>query len=229
MVENQTVATAVFPTNVMAQKFAYRFNKDELGNQRAKVELNDVPVVSLNGLVEILNKPIVPPADATDEQKAEFAANKAEQDLILEAMYYIYRDVIKEWVTASEANTAATFKPEEFTWRKIATMPKEDRRSSSIPKEQWEGFGKDYAEVMASVAGRTKDQIASALLVFQKKFSVVKTNKPVIKFLQSQLALWLEHTKTGDQYADIAEMLVKKAESLLEDKSTEGLIGNLGM
>jgi hypothetical protein len=218
---------ATFPTNVQPAKFAFRFNKDEMGNQRAKVELDNVPVPSLNGIKEILEKPTVAPADATEEQKKEFEGNKAEQELLLEAMYNVFRDQYKEWVQASEDNNATTFKA--LTWRDIATMPKEDRRSSSIPKELWEGFGKDYAEVMAAVAGRTKEQIASALAVFQKKFSPVKTNKPVIKFLQGQMALYLEHTKNGEQYVDIIDMLVKKAEALLEDKSTEGLIGNLGM
>ena len=220
---------ATFPTNVQPAKFAFRFNKDDSGYQRPKVELDNVPICSLNGIKEILEKPTVAPADATEEQKKEFEANKAEQELLVEAMYNIYRDVIKEWVQTSEENNAKTFDAGKFTWRAIATMPKEDRRSSSIPKEQWEAFGKDYAEVLTAVAGRTKEQIASALMVFQKKFSPVKTNKPVIKFLQTQLGLYLENSKNAEQFIDICEMLTKKAESLLEDKSTEGLIGNLGM
>jgi hypothetical protein len=224
-----TTVNATFPTDVQPAAFAYRFKKDDVGNQRAKVEIT-APVASLTGIKYILELPTAYDKEkVTPEQAAVFEANKKQQDLLLEAMYDIYRDVIGDWVAADEANTDKNFDPSKYTWSAIANMPKEDRRSSSIPKEVWDKFAADYGQVMATVANRTKDQIASAVMVFTKKFSPVKTNKPVIKFLQGQLGLYLEHTQQADQFSDILELLVRKAATLLEDKSADSLIGNLGM
>lgn len=226
---------ASFPANVTESVFKYRFQKDDLGGQRPAVEIKH-QVANLNGIKEILELPTSAPTGTVYQNKEEqdaaekiFAANKAQQDLLLEAMDGIYRSVIKAWVVADENNTADKFDPAQFSWYAIATMEKEDRRSSAIPKEQWDSFGKDYAQILSTVAGRTPEQIASALQVFTKKFAPVKTNKPVIKFLQTQLALYIEHTKQGEQHSDILDMLVKKADTLLQDKSAESLVGNLGM
>jgi hypothetical protein len=223
------VVNASFPTDTNPVKLSYRFNKDDVGNQRAKVELENVQVLSLNGIKAILEKPTTCPETAADEVKAECAANKAEQDLLLEAVLGVYKDVIKDWVGTSEDNNAKTFKQEKFTWRAIATMPKEDRRSSAFPKELWEAFIKDYTEVMQVVANRSKDVINNQCQVFLKKFSLIKTNKTLLKFLQMELAVYVEHTKQGDQFADLLEFLLKKVETLLEDKDTEAMLGNLGM
>jgi shikimate 5-dehydrogenase len=82
---------------------------------------------------------------------------------------------------------------------------------------------------MATVANRTPEQLQSAITVFQKKFSIIKTNKPAITFLKNQLALYIEHTKQGDNFIEVIELLVRKAKDLLEDKAAEDLVGNLGM
>jgi len=228
MSDATVVVNATLPTAVYPESFSFRFKKDDTGNQRAKVELK-AEVASLVGIKNILELPTVAPEGATDEEKKVYAANKAEQDLLLESMYDVYRDVIGDWVGSDPANGQDNFKQESFTWRAIATMPKEDRRSSSIPKEQWDAFAKEYAEVMMAVANRTKDQVAAALLILTKKFNPIKTNKPAIKFMQGQLGLFIDNTKNGEQFSDILTVLVTKAEELLKDKSSEDLVGNLGM
>lgn len=218
---------AVFPTNVQPATFKFRFKKDAVGNQRPGVEIT-MPVLSLNGVKEILELDVTPKNDS-EEEKARVLFNKNQQELILEALQDVYRDVVGDWVASDDGNTAEKFEVSKFTWALIANMPKEDRRSSSIPKEVWEAFAKDYAAVMAAVANRTAEQLQSAITVFQKKFSLVKTNKPAIQFLKSQLGLYVEHTKSGDQFVEIIELLARKADDLLKDKTAEDLVGNLGM
>jgi hypothetical protein len=205
--------------------FKFRFKKDEIGNQREAVEILTT-VENLAGVRAILDLP-TSAAEAGSEEAAVF--NRNQQDLILEAMSTVYRGVIGDWVAADPANTAAAFKADAYTWAAIANMSKEDRRSSSIAKEVWDAFAQDYATVMAAVAGRTTAQLESAIAVFQKKFSIIKTNKPAIEFLRKQLALYVEHTKQGEQFVEIIELLTKKSKDLLEDKSAESLVGNLGM
>lgn len=218
---------ATFPANVQPSLFKFRFKKNELGQQRQGVEITH-NVANLNGVKEILELDVTPKNDS-EEEKARVLFNKNQQELLLEAMDAMYRGAIGAWVAEEETNTADKFDPAKFTWAAIANMPKEDRRSSSIPKEVWEAFAKDYATVMSSVANRTPEQLQSAITVFQKKYAQVKTNKPAIQFLKSQLTLYVEHTKQAENFVEILELLVRKADDLLKDKSAEDLVGNLGM
>lgn len=225
---SETTVNASFPANVQPTVLKYRFKKDDVGNQRPAVEIN-AQVLSLNGVKEILELDTTP-KDDSEEEKARVAFNKNQQELLLEAAtQYVYRSVIGDWVAADDSNTAEKFDQSKFTWAVIANMPKEDRRSSSIPKEVWEAFAKDYAQVMATVGNRTPEQLQAAISVYQKKFSIIKTNKPAITFLKNQLALYIEHTKQGDNFIEVIELLVRKAKDLLEDKVAEDLVGNLGM
>ena len=218
---------ASFPADVAPATFKFRFKMNDLGQQRAGVELTH-NVANLNGVKAILELDVTPKNDS-EEEKARVLYNKNQQEMLLEAMSSIYRSVIGDWVAEDETNTADKFDGSKFSWAVIANMPKEDRRSSSIPKEVWEAFAKDYASVMATVANRSPEQLQSAITVFQKKFSLVKTNKPAIEFLKNQLGLYIEHTKQGDNFIEVIELLVRKATELLQDKSTEDLVGNLGM
>lgn len=225
MAEN--TVNASFPADVAPATFKFRFKKNDLGQQRAGVEITH-NVANLNGVKEILELDVTPKNDS-EEEKARVAYNKNQQEMLLEAMGSIYRSVIGDWVAEDEQNTAEKFDADKFTWAVIANMPKEDRRSSSIPKEVWEAFAKDYASVMATVGNRTPEQLQAAISVYQKKFSIIKTNKPAITFLKNQLALYIEHTKQGENFIEVIELLVRKAKDLLEDKVAEDLVGNLGM
>ena len=224
---SETTVNANFSGATYPVDFKFNFKKDEVGNKRPSVELK-APVASLQGVKEILELDVTP-INSSDEEKTRVARNKAQQDLLLEAMYAVYRAQIGAWVGADESNNASKFDPSGFSWEAIANMPKEDRRSSSIPEEQWKAFAVDYSSVMQSVANKAPKELENAVFVYTKKFAPIKTNKPALKFLQGQIALYMEHSKNAENFMDILEMLTSKADQLLNDKSPEDLVKNLGM
>jgi hypothetical protein len=68
---------------------------------------------------------------------------------------------------------------------------------------------------MPGVTGKTAEQIGNAAKIFLNKFQAVKTNKPVIKLLQSQLAVYLNSSPNAESFSECVEFLVNKAEALL--------------
>ncbi len=52
-------------------------------------------------------------------------------------------------------------------------------------------------------------------------------SKPVISKLKDQLGLYMEHSKNAEQFAEILEMLVSKADALLAANDVELLVQNL--
>lgn len=204
----ETHIKANHDANVESKDFAFHFKKDKLGNKRASVELK-LPVPSIQGIIAILE-----------------AGGKG-LELLQEAVYDVVRSQVAGIVSEKEDVTQANFPFASIAWDAIANMPKSDRRSSSIAEETWEAFAKDYIEVMPGVTGKTVEAVTNATVVFLKKFSIVKTNKEVIRKLKEQLALYAEHTKNGDNFADILELLSTKADSFLAANETEALIANL--
>jgi hypothetical protein len=191
------------------QKASFRFKKDKMGNTRPKVELDNLPVPSYEGIVQILEN------------------GGKELELLRDAMYDVVRGVVSEWVAADEGNTKEKFNPADFSWAKIATMPKEDRRSSQIPDETWKAFAEEYIEVMPGATGKSKEAVANAVEVYLKKFSIVKTNKPVLTKLKEQLGIFMEVTKKGDDFQDILDLLLKRLDTYLAADDVQALIANL--
>lgn len=204
---------AEIPINVdktiTPSKLTFRFKKDKMGNKRSNVELDNVPMPSYDGIVQILKN------------------GGKEVELLLDAIGDLQRSVIADWVGADENNTAATFDPAKFTWGAIAVMPKEDRRSVTITPEQWEAFSKSYLEVMPGVSGKTAEQLGNAIEIYKKKLAIVKTNKNVISKLKDQLALYIENAKDFEDHQEILEMLLRRAESYLAADDVAKLTENL--
>lgn len=194
--------------NTDTKDFAFHFKKDKLGNKRQSVELK-LPVPSVEGIVAIIEK------------------GGKELELLQDAMYDVIRAQAAGIVSDDEKISQATFDVSKILWTTIANMPKADRRSSAISTEVWEAFAKDYIEVMPSVTGKSVEAVTNATVVFLKKFSIVKTNKEVISKLKDQLALYMEHTKNADQFTEILELLVNKADSYLSANDVELLVQNL--
>ena len=80
---------------------------------------------------------------------------------------------------------------------------------------------------MPAVTSKSVEAVTNATVVYLKKFSIVKTNKEVLSKLKDQLALYMEHTKNGDQFTEILELLVSKADSYLNANDVELLVQNL--
>lgn len=205
---NDTTITANFDKTVDTKDFAFHFKKDKLGNKRPSVELK-LPVPSVEGIVGIIEK-----------------GGKV-LEMLQEAMYDVIRSQAASIVSDDEKSSQATFDVSKVTWDYIANMPKADRRSSSIDSAVWEAFAKDYIEVMPAVTTKSVEAVTNATVVYLKKFSIVKTNKDVLSKLKDQLGLYMEHSKNADQFSEILELLISKADSYLGANDVELLVSNL--
>lgn len=223
MAEEKTAITV--PENILAgfdnsvewKEMIFRFKKDKLGNKRANVELK-LPVPSVEGIVQILTKGAA--SDATPEAKKAL-------DLLLECAAQTVRDVAGSYVSDNEEVNSTNFPYNSVTWQAIANMPKEDRRSSSIAKEVWEAFCKDYITVMPGATGKTVDNVTNATLVYLKKFSIVKSNKKIVSQLKDQLAIYANTSKEAENYQEILELLNEKADAYINSNEIENIVNNL--
>lgn len=188
--------------------FSFRFKKDKMGNQRSKVELK-LPVPSYEGVIQILQ------------------AGGKQLDLLMDAMYDVVRSVAADVVAENEKISQENFPVDKITWKAIAEMPKEDRRSSTIAKEVWEAFAADYLEVMPGVTNKSAEAIGNAVEVYLKKFTIVKGRKDVLGKLKDQLGLYMEHSKKAEEFQEILDLLFKRIETYLAADDVEALVSNL--
>lgn len=194
--------------NVDIKEFNFHFKKDKLGNKRPSVELK-LPVPSVEGIVAIIEK------------------GGKELELLQDAIYDVIRSQAGSIVSDDEKISQTTFPVANILWSAIANMPKADRRSSAIDSAVWEAFAKDYIDVMPGVTGKSVEAVTNATVVYLKKFSIVKTNKDVIGKLKDQLGLYMEHSKNVEQFTEILELLISKADSYLAANDVELLVKNL--
>lgn len=190
------------------KEFKFRFKKDELGNQRPTVEIK-AGVPSVEGFVAILQ------------------AGGKQLELLQEAAYNIIRAALASEVADNEKASQETLDFTKFSWEAIANQPQADRRSSAISEEAWTAFNTEYLKVMPGVTGKSPEAIGNALLVYKKKFSIVKTDKVTLAKLKDQLALFIEHTKNGEQHEEILSMLMGKLDTYLKSDDVAMLVANL--
>jgi len=205
-----TEQTAIVPgvnALVDTKDFKFRFKKDKLENKRPDVELK-IAVPSTEGLIDIITK-----------------GGKG-LELVFDSMYDTMRAAIGNYVGDNLEVNQANFPHDKYTWDAIANQPREDRRVA-YSEEDFKAFSDDYMAIMPALTNKSTEAIGLALQVYQKKFSIVKTNKPVLKKLQAQLALYVEHTKKGEDFSEILDVLTKKLETYLASDDVEQLIANL--
>jgi len=221
------VIQANFDNTVETKEMAFRFKKDKLGNQRQAITLQ-AQIPSVEGIVAILetggNGLKLLQEAIFDVIRATVAGDIAEDATFNQTTYDNSRIVLKSKDEDGNDVETELFK---YSWEAIANMPREDRRANAIPAEVWEAFSKDYLEIMPSVTGKTQEQVGNAITVYVKKFSMVKTNKPVLESLKIQLGLFMEHCKNVEDYADILELLLRKVDDYLKADDVEKLISNL--
>lgn len=165
-----------------------------------------VPVPSVEGIVEILQ------------------AGGKQLDLLLEAVYGVVVEQAREYVNENESVTAENFPYTNLAWEKIANLPKAERRGGGISKETWDDFEKDYVEIMPALTGKKKEAVEMAAKVFKTKFAGATTNKPVLKLLEGQLALYAANTAQGETVLPCIEFLQGKLEKLLNTDETNLLL-----
>jgi hypothetical protein len=177
--------------------------------KRPSLELK-LPVPSVEGIIEILQK----------------ENNAKELELLLEAVRDVVTARARDIINDDEAISADTFPYKELSWEAIANLPKAERRGGGISKEIWEDFTKDYIAVMPGVTGKTAERVELAAKVFINKFSTVKTDKPVLKVLRDQLALYANSSPNAEKFAECIEFLTNKANGLIDADSSK-LLDNL--
>jgi hypothetical protein len=99
--------------NVDGKEFLFRFKKDKLGNKRANVKCENVPVPSAEGIVEILR------------------AGGKQLELLQEVVSDTVRGVLADYV--SDENFAwEKFDVKQISWEAIANMPKEGKTERQV-------------------------------------------------------------------------------------------------
>ena len=199
---------ANFDNKVDTKNVKFHFKKDQLGNKRDTVELDKLPVPSVEGIVEILQ------------------AGGKQLELLLSAVAEVVIAQARSILNDNETMTAATFPLDQLSWEAIANMPEAEKRGRGIPKELWEQFANDYITVMPALTGKTAEQVGNAAKLFLNKFQAVKTNKQVLGYLQEQLAIYISNSSNAEEFADCVKFLNDKAETLLAADDS-ALLNNL--
>lgn len=188
--------------------FHFRKVKDEetkLETKRPTVTI-PVPVPSVEGVIAI------------------FEAGGKQLDLLMEAVRTVITDQAREIINENESLNADNFPYEKLGWDFIANMPKAERRGGGIAKELWDDFAEDYIAIMPALANKTEENVKLAAKVFTTKFANAKTNKPVLKLLQQQLAIYTSNTAKGEQVAPVIEWLSNKLDTLINTEETNLLL-----
>lgn len=203
---------AVDPNALVVMKpEKFHFKKDKkLGIKKPTLELT-IPEVTINGLVEALS--------SEDTKQRDYILALVNDD--------IFR-AVREQLNSEEKEIKSQEDLDltKLSLEYLANQPASERRGGGIGKEVWEEFSKDYLEVMPAVTGKTAEQTGNAIKLLLNKFQQVKTNKPVLKFLKEQLALWFSKSPNAEEFMECFEFLDKKADTLLAtDEAT--LLANL--
>lgn len=190
--------------DIKETKFHFRKVKDaETGieTKRPTVEI-PLPVLSVEGIIAVLEK------------------GGKELELLQEAVATVIIDIARDYINETVSVDAHNFPYQMLSWETIANLPQADRRGNGIAKEVWEDFAADYIAIMPAVAGKSKESVELAAKVFLSKFSTCKTNKPVLKLLKDQLALYITNTAQGEAFAACVAFLDNKVTDLLATDNT---------
>lgn len=203
---------AKFDNTVDVKEVSFYFRtvtdeKTKVKTKRPTVEM-PVPVPSFEGIIKIL----------------ENGGKGAE--LLQEAVAQVVIDQAREWVNDNENASADNAPYDKFTWEAIANLPKAERRGGGIPKETWDDFAAEYVSIMPSLTNKTKEQVELAAKVFVSKFVNAKTNKPVLKVLQDQLAIFVANTQKAEELEQPIVWLSNKLETLINTDDSN-LLNNL--
>lgn len=206
-----TVNTSTFP-----RKTRFRFNKDDkTGIQRNAVEV-EIQVPSLQGLISIIKDGM-----SADPETEEGKKSKKTMDYLIELAGDAIVKEVRSYVSDNANAAQDTIDWKNFTFSAIANMPAGIRGASSISKEVWEAFTKDYVAVM--VAANIPAEVAAIRCsVFTQKFRPLTGNperKSIIESLMGTLAVYIDKSTKVDEFSDILEFLTKKADDLKKEDS----------
>lgn len=100
----------------------------------------------------------------------------------------------------------------------------QETRSTGIPKEVWDDFEADYVSVMMQeMPANGEERIKNAAAHLKARFAKCRSNKPMVKKLQSYLAVWFAATGSQAEYARVYETLNSRAETLLNASDEDSI------
>jgi hypothetical protein len=146
------------------------------------------------------------------------------RDWLLDILQDVVKDAVKEQVydEANPVNEQSTLNIDVLSLDYLVNVPKSERTGRGIPKEIWEEWSKDYIEIMTAAGQRNAEKIGNAAEAFTKRLFGVRSNKPLVKFLLSELNQWATLTNNLEEYSDIYEFLKKKANDYINtDESAQ--------
>lgn len=195
----------VVPTPV---KFHFKAKKSLGQPKKPPLELT-IPLVTDEGLTTGIN----------DEKVRAFI-----RSLVNDAITDEVRDQIND--DTNPVDSQDKLRTDRLTLEFLANMPAAERRGGGIAKETWEEFAKDYSEVMAAAAGKTPEQLQKMTRILTMRLAPVRLDKQVLAYVKEQLSLWFTSTQNQEDFAEVYEFLMQKADTFLAiDEST--LLQNL--
>lgn len=200
-----------FKVDVKPIKFNFKKQVDKdtgLETVRKPLELA-IPFPSVEGIVDILS-----------------SEDPKELELLMDAVEGVITQAARDIISEDYNVNASNFPWDKITWKYIANLPKAQRRGGGIPKETWEEFAEDYIAVMPAITGKSVDQVTNAAKIFLNRLANVKTNEPVLNLLVEQLAVYADNSKRAEEFTEVIQFLLEKAETFL-NTSPEELTANL--
>lgn len=199
--------------DVKEYTFGFRKQKDEATGVETKREsiVAKIGIPSVEGIVAIIT-------------------NGGKE---LEALQLAVENALTDFAR-SKINDDGSITSENFpgvTWEEYANQPDSERRGRGIAKETWESFIASYIEHMPAVMGKPLENIKKQASVLAQKFQPLraheKKNEILPNFLNA-LTLYANNVPDAEQYADVLEFLVKKAEQFMAQDNSADLEKNLG-
>lgn len=203
--EKATLAESIkanFNNKVDVVDTAFHFRK--VTDEKTKIETKrnsvvlPLPVPSVEGIIDIIQ---------TGGKGLE---------LLQEAVRNIVVDQAREYVNDNEDVTSLNFPFDRMSWETIANLPKADRRGGGISADTWKDFVSDYVTIMPALIGKTKEAVENAGKIYLTKFGTCRSNKPVLNKLKEYLAIYINNTQRGEEFAEAVDWLDKKIDNLLE-------------
>ena len=171
-----------------------------------------LPTLTFEGFIEKLTE--------GDEKVKNWILETVNEQIILAA-----REQVND--EDNPVNSQGQLNLAKLTIEAIANTPKSDRVGGGISKETWEDFEKDYIITMVAATCLPQAKVEKAAKLFVMRLNPVKSEKQVLIFLRSQLALWAANTAEAESFAEVYTFLDSKIETLLNRDSSE-LLAALG-
>lgn len=152
-------------------------------------------------------------------------------ELLQSAVESTINDYVKQCLGDDPSITTDNIVAANYLWDVIANLPDTERRGRGIPKEVWEGFIENYIETMPSVIGKSVDVVKKQAAILGQKFQPLKNhekkNDLLPKFVE-MLTLYCNTNPEAEQYSQVIEFLLKKAEEFMNSDKSADLAENLG-